>query len=157
LVKYAQKLRADETLTSETRGAFFDSMCRLMCYAQSHGISLQWSARGKAIYWPEQKVITISSSGSPVRMIHDLLHEFGHHKLERVRRFSLNQGTWSKTVPEILNTLNEEFEAWHQGRIISRSFGICIDNDMFNRSEKRSLMSYVKWAARRGKKEKRWV
>lgn len=157
LVRFKRKLAADDSLTIEDKGAFFDAMCKIICYAQSHKLKLMWSARAKAIFWYEHNTITISSAGSPIRMVHDLLHELGHHKLVRVRRFKNNAGDESKTVPHILNALNEEFEAWHQGRIISRSFGICINEEMYSRSEHRSLMNYVKWAARRGSKEKRWV
>lgn len=157
LESYEQKLRNDPTLTNAERGEYFKAMAELLVSCQGMRLSVQWAQRAQPMFWQDLKVITLNRKSASKTIVHDFLHEYGHAKLTKVSRFDDNWGVDSKGVHLQLNALNEEFEAWHEGREFGKKHALQLDWRMYDRSADHNLMMYVTWAARRGSKQKRWV
>ena len=138
---------------------YIEKLAAVVAWAESKGMSVALAKRVSAAYDPNSKLITISGSASPERMLHYLLHECGHHLIgmeEAHERFGKgyprigSRGVVNSMAHRIA-CLEEEFEAWHRGWKLAKRLELEVDRQEFDRTRTECLKSYIAWAGGKGK------
>jgi hypothetical protein len=104
------------------------------------------------IFIPEDMTIFIDSRVKGRDRVNYLLHEMGHASIHidglTRDRFNVFDED-AKTASERLTLVEEEFEAWHRGRMIARRAGIKLD-ESYEQAREKSMMSYLRWCVSDG-------
>jgi hypothetical protein len=104
-----------------------------------------------ATYYDERNKIEINSGLSRVKQLVFLLHECGHvlvGRREPGQRFGngrLYEGE-RVTFDNIVDVVDEEFEAWARGGKLAERLGVRVDEKVWRRAKTASLVTYIRWA-----------
>lgn len=124
---------------------------RLVRLAETWGIEVVFAELDRVAgeFVPDDMEISIEQDQSSRSKLNYLLHELGHAQihLEGLTRDRYIGWDDSTTPRERLSLIEEEFEAWHRGRLIARRMGIVLD-ESYEEAREVALMSYVRWCAR---------
>lgn len=141
-------------------------------YSKYINIATKWAKEVKQItvvfttgqedrYMPEDRLIVINESQSDENQLYTLLHECGHAmnrengSLEyRYGKYKLlaksdETGKPIKSYAYRVQVLDEEMQAWKNGKEIATTLGIKIDEVSYENCAAKCIMSYVDWAAER--------
>lgn len=129
----------------------------LIEWASSHGLTVEFTGKGGGAYDQTNKNIVISSRLSPLKQLAFLLHESGHHLINRSDasdRYAMGymaEGKHvKKTILHRMSVLDEEMEAWHRGWKLAERLNLSIDREQYDGVKIECLKTYVKWVARKG-------
>lgn len=130
--------------------------------------TIQWcTARGVKVFFVKKqsgtyhvglKMVTISSTFSPVNQSIILLHELGHHLIGHDaddERFG--QGYPRQSIPSAhkefrhrLACIEEEFEAWNRGWKLAKRLNLRLEREEFDLMRVKCLKSYMQWGVNPG-------
>lgn len=126
-------------------------------WAAEHGLTVEFMGKGGGVYDHTNKNIVISSRLSPLRQLAFLLHEAGHHLINRSdasERYAMGymaEGPHvKKTLSHRMAVLDEEMEAWHRGWKLAGRLDLSIEWWQYEAVKLECLKTYVKWVARKG-------
>jgi len=131
---------ADEEASENA--AAVDDIAILMDWCVKNGLTVEFSSEGQ-LYYPLQKMITISLRNPPGTQLAYLLHECGHFLIKK----SGNPRYLEPTTGDArLQEIDEEYEAWSRGEKLAMRLGLSLNTDTFYRIKDMSIRSYFKWA-----------
>jgi len=127
---------------------------KLIKYSKKNGyeVKVEKAKGGISTICFETKVITIHSRYPKERQLYTLLHELGHFLIHRDQKeYTRGIGyvpTYydNKSIINKLSEVEEEFEAWRQGRELAKKLKIKIDRDNFEKFKASLLTTYFMWA-----------
>lgn len=136
-----------------------EDLAAISQWASKKGMKIFFAQRENGIYDNGLKMITISSTLSPVNQCVVLLHELGHYLVDSKsgtdERFT--QGYPRQWIPSAhhefqhrLACLEEEMEAWHRGWKLSKRLNLAVTRSEFDEMRIKCLRSYVKWSVKPG-------
>lgn len=134
---------------------------RLVDWCEKQGLSVEF--RGlDGLYDPDEKLITIGRKFHPETQATLLIHEIGHHLIEKngTTRHKGSRGYKVKSFAEkdksllyAIEELDEEYEAWERGRKLALKLHIDFDQKRFDRVKVASLRTYIDHLGLRPKKK----
>jgi|TARA_R110000851_G_scaffold331794_1_gene506541 hypothetical protein len=112
-------------------------------------------------YMPEDRLIVINGSQTGENQLHTLLHECGHSLNRENGSLEYRYGKYQllaqsdltgkpiKSYAYRVQLLDEEMQAWKNGKEIASGLGMKIDEVAYENCAAKCIMSYVDWAAER--------
>lgn len=115
-----------------------------------------------AVYY-EKKVFVMSDKLSDEISTYHLLHELGHLRVMRKKKtyketykYVFDNFSTSSLTHKIV-TIQEELDAWREGLILARRLGLYIDRRKWEITKTKCISTYLSWAMRNKKVNKRQV
>jgi hypothetical protein len=113
-------------------------------------------------YMPEDRLIIINESQTAENQMFTLLHEIGHAmnredgsngayrygKYQLLAKSDLT-GKPIKSYAYRVQLLDEEMQAWKNGKELAEGLGIKLDERAYENCAAKCIMSYIDWAAER--------
>jgi len=113
-------------------------------------------------YLPEDRLIIINGSQTDENQFYTLLHEIGHAMNREVGsngayRYGKYQllaksditGKPIKSYAYRVQVIDEEMEAWKNGKELAEGLGVKIDEAAYESCAAKCIMTYVDWASER--------
>ena len=131
-------------------------------WARSKDIIVDFIKVQSGRFHSQSRRIEVSAHMAPVLQLYILLHELGHFLIEDegptyvADRFPNGYRRIMDDVPgrgplHKVDVIAEEFDAWSRGLTLAKHLGIEVDRQVFDDVRARYLVSYFKWATRRGR------
>jgi len=113
-------------------------------------------------YMPEDRLIVINESQSDENQLYTILHECGHAmnretgsyggyrygKYQLLAKSDIT-GRPIKSYAYRVQVLDEEMQAWKNGKEIAEGLGVKLDEAAYENCAAKCIMSYVDWASER--------
>lgn len=127
-------------------------------WLDDRGTRVEFVKKSGGYYDQNKDVIFISSHLPPRHQLHVLLHECGHLLISSCGRWKYPEGYKKidddrdgRNVIHKIDVIAEEFDAWHQGFMLAGQLNITLHLDEFNKMKAKCLMTYIRWASRKGR------
>jgi len=112
-------------------------------------------------YMPEDRLIIINETQTDENQLYTLLHEVGHSMNRETGNLAYRYGKYKllaksdetgkpiKSYAYRVQLLDEEMQAWKNGKEIAEGLGIKLDERAYENCAAKCIMSYIDWAAER--------
>ena len=123
------------------------------CYDK--GLIVVFSKEPNGVYY--DNCITLCGRLAPELQLHLLLHECGHYIVstrDKGNRFEECDSTDTQSTRHRIDFVDEEYEAWYQGRCLSEKLGVVIDIVSWHAHKDSFLKTYMRWVLKLGEFKK---
>lgn len=159
----ASEVDKEAALASHARDyASVDGLEKATNWAATKEIAVDFIKVQAGRFHSQSRRVEVSTHMAPEDQLHVLLHELGHFLIEDegpeyiASKFPNGYRKISDDVPgrgqlHKVDVVAEEFAAWEKGFALAKDLGIEVDRLAFDEVRAKYLVSYFKWALRRGR------
>ena len=139
---------------TQTWQGFFNHLCN---YANLCGWTVKTGEELTDMADSEANLVTIKLLQNKEDQTYVLMHELGHMHIFNSKDYNTKfaglhaaraKGYYGLQTYRV-ERVQEELEAWDQGKIVATNLGIPVDQDKFRRMKARNVSSYMIWAQKR--------
>lgn len=132
----------------------------VMDWCDARKITVDFVMKGGEYYIPDEKKITVSARARPETQLFTLLHECGHYLVhacsQNSKRFAphAQKGPFAgpaKDLTHRVDSVEEEYEAWHRGSKLASRLGIELNQERFEATKVTCIKTHFKWALKPGR------
>lgn len=120
-------------------------------WCKQQGIEVSFTQSASGHYFPTKLLIKINCNLRPQKQLQTLLHEMGHHVVALTARYSSNEFNKKsgepikKSLIQKADIVEEEYDAWNNGRDLGRKLKIVIDDEKWKLDRAQSMNTYFQW------------
>lgn len=142
--------------------ASIDGIQRVVAWAAGRKIDVVFTKVQAGRFHPETRRVDVSAHAPPETQLYVMLHELGHFLVgeegDGYQADAYPNG-YRKVAEDVpgrgrlhkVDVVAEEFEAWRRGLVLAQELGVPIDRLRYDEVRAEYLVSYFKWALRRGR------
>lgn len=120
-------------------------------WCKQQGIKVSFTRSASGHYFPTKLLIEVNCNLRPEKQLRALLHEMGHHVVAttaryRSSRFNKKNGEpIKKSLIQKADIVEEEYDAWNNGRALGHELKIVIDDERWMLDRAQSVNTYFRW------------